>query len=97
MKQESIQIQNVKCSGCETRILSKLKTINGIHNVTYDEIENKFIIDYESPASLDTVNLQLKKMGYPLVKEDNTLHDKVNSYISCALGKIENKTTQAKE
>jgi hypothetical protein len=32
----------------------------------------------------------LKKIGYPSIDENSTVIDKAKSYISCAVGKIEN-------
>jgi UDP-N-acetylglucosamine 2-epimerase len=51
-------------------------------------IENE-IITVTGNADIDTIKNKLKQMGYP-EKGKNSLKSKAVSYISCAIGRLDN-------
>ena len=84
------QIQNMKCAGCTTRIKERLSSIEGISNVNTDLEDNSITFLYETTAALSNVKTTLKKMGYPLSDEENTIGDISKSYVNCMIGKVKN-------
>lgn len=82
----TIEVENIKCSGCVKSIKSSLLKIEGIENVEVD-IDNE-LVHISGPETTKTVAMQkLETMGYP-EKGHNSLIDKAKSYVSCAIGKI---------
>ena len=86
----TVQIQNLKCNGCASTIKNKLSELDNINEV-YVDVENDAVsFEYDKEDTLETVKKQLHKLGYPLAGEDNTLPTKAKSYVSCAVGRMNN-------
>ncbi len=86
-----IEIENLKCNGCASTIKKGLSSIEGVSNVTVD-VENKTVeLETISESTLNDVKQKLSKMGYPEKGTGNTTIQKAKSYVSCAIGKIENE------
>lgn len=81
----TIEVENIKCGGCTTTILTALSKISGVSSVEIDKGSESITIDSETGRSIlvDT----LSGLGYP-EKGENTLLKKAKSYISCAIGRI---------
>ena len=84
------QIQNMKCAGCTTRIEDRLSKIKGITNISPDLEANSISFSYENNEALSNVKKILKKMGYPLSDDENTIGDISKSYFNCMIGKVKN-------
>lgn len=88
--QTSVEIQNLKCGGCDNTITTKLNTLEDVSNVLVD-VENSTVpFNYKTKAVFKAVNKTLAKLGYPMVDEKNTFSRKTKSYISRAMGRIGN-------
>lgn len=87
MNQYSIEVENIKCSGCANSIRKAVSTFEGVESVEVN-IENE-IITVTGNADIDTIKNKLKQMGYP-EKGKNSLKSKAVSYISCAIGRLDN-------
>ena len=86
----TIQIQNLKCHGCASTINNKLSGLDNINDVSVDVDNDTVSFEYDSEKTLEIVKNELYKLGYPLVGEDNKLPTKAKSYVSCAIGRINN-------
>ena len=86
----TVQIQNLKCNGCASTINNKLSGFDNINNVSIDVENSSVSFEYDSEDTLETIKKELHKLGYPLVGEDNKLQTKAKSYVSCAIGKMNN-------
>ena len=86
----SVEIQNLKCNGCASTINNKLSTIENINTISVDVENSSVSFEYDTEDTLETVKKELHKLGYPLVGEDNKLQTKAKSYVSCAIGKMNN-------
>ena len=89
----SIEVDNIKCSGCATTVKKELLK-------DFDQVE----VDLEKMPRVVTVELEestipqlrekLKMMGYPATDENleglQNATAKAKSFISCATGKFEN-------
>ncbi len=84
----TIKIQNLKCGGCANTITSKLNDVDGISNTTVDVEQEAVSFDFENESNLETVTLTLKKLGYPVIGDENSFGLKAKSYVSCAIGKV---------
>ncbi len=84
----TLQLQNLKCGGCETTIFDKLSEITSIKNITIHQENNTVNFEYNSPNDIEIVKTKLLKLGYPAVGEKNSLRDKAKSYVSCAIGRL---------
>jgi len=84
------KIHNLKCEGCTNRIKAKLSSMPGIRDVYLnfeDETVSFGFNRYDLPERVKTM---LRKLGYPLQDEMNTLTNKALSYVSCMIGRTNN-------
>ena len=86
----TVEIQNLKCHGCASTITNKLSELKSIENVSVDVENDTVTFDYNSDETLEIAKTKLHKLGYPLVGEDNKLGTKAKSYVSCAIGRMNN-------
>ncbi|MEP7197906.1 MAG: heavy metal-associated domain-containing protein [Saprospiraceae bacterium] len=85
-----INIQNLKCGGCAARITKNLSAIQGIREVFVNTDTDSVSFQTENESILPQVELSLTKMGYPKVEDANSLLLKAKSFVSCAIGRIDN-------
>ena len=88
MKKQLV-IQNLKCGGCAHTIKTELNKIDGVSGVSIDE--------NTSTVSFNTINDDISKvinrldsLGYPIEANSNGVLKKAKSYVSCAIGRINN-------
>ncbi|GGG51276.1 heavy-metal-associated domain-containing protein [Bizionia arctica] len=84
----SIIVQNLKCGGCANTITNKLSKIKNISDLEIDIEGSKISFNYLHDDDISLVKETLKKIGYPLDLDQNTIVSKAKSYISCATGKL---------
>lgn len=85
-------VENIKCQGCATRIHTTLSNLPGVESVEIN-IEHGSIFIQSQDDVRTTVLGQLKCLGYPQrgsVEGITAVQSKINAYISCALGSIQN-------
>ncbi len=90
MKTEIITIANLKCSGCESTIKSKLGEIKGITSVEVNNETDTVTILHDGNVERSAITEKLHSLGYPEATEENGLLLKLKSYASCAVGRIKN-------
>ena len=83
----SLQIQNLKCGGCEATIIEKLAKLNTIKGITVNHENETVNFEHNSAQDIEEVKNQLSKLGYPVLNDKNNLIHKAKSYVSCAIGK----------
>ncbi len=81
-------LQNLKCTGCASTITSKLTDFDFVHSVMVDVEASTVEVIYELEINLPILQEALRKLGYPVVGEANSLTTKAKSYVSCAIGKM---------
>ncbi len=85
-----IEVENVKCGGCERSILKGLSTISGISDVTVDR-EHQTVRFSGSEALRAIVAEKLLSMGYPGKGSVHGLDAglaNAKSFVSCAIGRV---------
>lgn len=83
-----LALQNVKCSGCASTIMSKLTELGFVSAVAVDAEHGTVDVTYEQEANLPEIIETLRKLGYPQTEDRNPLTTKAKSFVSCAIGKI---------
>lgn len=86
----TIQIQDLKCSGCANTILTQLSKLNGITKVTVNNDSDQVSFIHNSDKDFDVAKKKLSDLGYPMIGEANTLPKKAKSFVSCAVGRMSN-------
>lgn len=86
----TIQIQNLKCSGCANTILTQLSKLNGITKVTVNNDSDQVSFIHNSDKDFDVAKKKLSDLGYPMIGEANTLPKKAKSFVSCAVRRMSN-------
>jgi copper chaperone len=95
----AIAVENIKCGGCANSIRSKLLEQELAQAVEVD-IERGEVRIEGNPEWRDQATLALARMGYPEVGSVEGMKAaaaKAKSYVSCAIGRIDNATTAPKE
>ena len=88
MKTERIEIDNLKCHGCDNTIKKEIRRFPEVTNVTVSNEEHLVVIDYDSEDDLKEKFLKrLDRLGYP-EKGNKNLGNQIKSYVSCAIGRI---------
>ncbi len=85
-----IEIENLKCGGCEVSILKGLKSIEGVRKVSVNRASDT--VEVEAPATLRSkIAEQLRHMGYPEKGSISGISAglaNAKSYVSCAIGRV---------
>lgn len=87
----TVEIQNLKCQGCESIIAKKLHTLSGIRDISVNTNTCTVSFSYETNDGLETVQKELSRLGYPLYSDKNRMETKVKSYVNCAIGRMQKK------
>lgn len=88
MTQEII-IENLKCGGCANTIKKGVLSIDDVESVEVN-LETSQVKYTTSEDVLNEVKEKLSKIGYPVAGEKNTVVHKAQSFVSCAVGRIDN-------
>ncbi|NJB72191.1 copper chaperone CopZ [Saonia flava] len=84
----TVEIQNLKCSGCENTIVRRLNTLEGIRNILVNMEDSTLSFEYDTLLNLEELKRNLRKIGYPITGDANNLTTKTKSYIACAVGSM---------
>lgn len=84
----TLEIQNLKCGGCEKTIIDNLSKIEGIDKVTVTHENASVTVEYSNENSIQKAIDKLSKLGYPISGDENNISKKASSYVSCMIGKI---------
>lgn len=82
----TLKVNNIKCQGCGTSIISKLSKIEGISEVEVDPNTREVIFESINDNLIDEVKQSLEKMGY--TEGDPSTIQTAKSYVSCMIGKM---------
>lgn len=91
----TIAVENIKCGGCANSIRSKLLDKALAQSVEVDIEQGQVHIE-GNPEWRDQVAIALAKMGYPEVGSVEGMKAaaaKAKSFVSCAIGRMDNATT----
>ncbi len=86
----TLEIQNLKCGGCANTIVKRLSALASVDNVSVDNDHNMVLFDYEVDDAKTSAISLLSNLGYPVIGESNSFGKKAKSYVSCAIGRMNN-------
>jgi copper chaperone len=67
MEKSTLKIPNISCGHCVNAIKNELSEMDGIKSIE-ENIENKTItIEWNTPATLESIKNRLKEINYPAV------------------------------
>jgi len=84
----TIQVQNLKCHGCANTITKAIEKIEGVSDLSVDVEKSTVIFSSDNAEIIATVKAKLSRLGYPEMDADNSNFQKAKSYVSCAIGRI---------
>lgn len=88
-------VDNLKCSGCAGTITKQLKLLPEVSSVKVDIETNLVAVEYADSFLLANIKDKLAALGYPekdTVKGFQKISANAKSYISCAIGTINNES-----
>ena len=83
-----VQVENLKCGGCANTIKKGLISIDGIETVDIAIDTSEIAIHTDDEGIITSAIKKLSSMGYPQVGDPNSMLKKAKSYVSCAVGKM---------
>lgn len=91
------KVENIRCGGCANTITKKLKQTNGVTDVHVNVEEKQVIVTTNTGNNTNirqALGELLAKLGYPELGTigSDRLITKAVSVVSCAIGKVSNKT-----
>lgn len=85
MLTKEFEILNVKCSGCENQIKTKVTGMPGVLSISIGS--SLAVLEYDKEDTFKGVIELLAQMGYPINNEGNSVFKKAKSYVSCMIGR----------
>jgi copper chaperone CopZ len=94
---KTFQVLNVKCSGCAKTLTSKLKDKFGNIDVNLQKEPREITLNIKDDE-VGELRLLLRDLGYPFADDKlsnfQTVSTTAKSFVSCAIGKIDNMKTK---
>ncbi|MBD3789590.1 MAG: heavy-metal-associated domain-containing protein [Campylobacterales bacterium] len=92
MKQ-TFEIRNVKCGGCAATLKKELAKEFGEIEVNLEVEPRQITLEIED-EKIESLKFKLRSLGYPLTSDTLTTFQNIGttakSFVSCAIGKMEN-------
>ena len=87
---EKILVAKVKCSDCATTIKTEMLILSGASAVDID-LQQAAITSTHDNEHRDVIIKRLHALGYPEATEENGLLLQLKSYVSCMVGRVNNR------
>lgn len=84
-----LEIQNLKCGGCESTIRKKLNMLPFVNDLDINLEDSTISFKSIPPEETERVIQRLSELGYPVSDEANSLGKKAKSFVSCVIGRIQ--------
>jgi len=65
MEKQTLTIPNISCGHCVMSIKNELGELEGVQSVAGDPENKSITIEWEAPATLETIKNTLKEINYP--------------------------------
>ncbi len=91
--QHQITVENIKCGGCARTVENTLKDIDGVGDIQVTVETGLVAVETTDSISRETLVEALRHKGYPeagSVEGLESVGAKAVSYVSCAIGRIDN-------
>jgi len=94
---QNFKVENVKCGGCASTLMTKLKDHFGEIEVNLEVHPREISLEIED-EKFEDLKMALRELGYPLSNDELGLvkiaSTKAKSFVSCAIGKVDIATTK---
>lgn len=87
---QEFTVQNLKCGGCANTIKGKLMQLDFVNDVEVVVEQSLVHVNLKSEDKQHLIEETLKHLGYPIAGAKNELTTKAKSFVSCAIGRINN-------
>lgn len=64
-----IKVQNMKCEGCEARVVRVLEELEGVHHVEANYKEGKVTIQSDVELDRNQLKERLEELDFPVVED----------------------------
>lgn len=81
----TLDIQNLKCGGCENTIVKKLNNLPFVNNLDIEVDNSTVSFDALPPEETERVVLKLSELGYPVLDEKKSLGKMRNHILAVPL------------
>jgi copper chaperone len=61
-------VPSINCNHCVHTIQSELSEMDGVKKVSADAATKKVVVDYDAPATPDSIETLLAEINYPIKK-----------------------------
>lgn len=61
-------VPKINCNHCVHTIKSELIELDGVKNVSADAVTKEVVVDYDSPATPESIESLLAEINYPVKK-----------------------------
>lgn len=65
MEKTRFSIPNISCGHCVMTIKRELLEVPGVKKVEGDEENKEIVVEWESPATIESIKATLKEINYP--------------------------------
>jgi copper chaperone CopZ len=65
METKKITVPNISCGHCVMTIKNELSELQGVSKVEGDPNTKEITVDWDTPATLETIKSHLKEINYP--------------------------------
>ena len=65
MEKQTFSIPNISCGHCVMSIKNELSEMEGVTTVDGNPESKKMLVEWDSPASLETIKAKLEEINYP--------------------------------
>lgn len=93
--QKSFKVLNIKCSGCANTVKESLRSEFGEVDVDLEQEPRVVTLEIKDEEAEQHFRKKMKSLGYPMEDEEMGAFTKgslkAKSFVSCAIGKINEK------
>ena len=86
----TLELENIKCSGCANMVTKTIGEITGVKSVHVDPAAGTVEAVIHDGVSRDLIAEKLAHLGYPEEGKGNIFHS-AKSYVSCMIGRTGDK------
>jgi copper chaperone len=65
MQSKNVTVPNISCGHCTHTIQMELSEIPGVQKVSADLDSRQVLVEWDDPATWETIELTLKEINYP--------------------------------
>ncbi|MFP4087632.1 MAG: heavy-metal-associated domain-containing protein [Desulfobacteraceae bacterium] len=65
MEKATLSVPNISCGHCVTAIQKALQETEGVQKVEGDPDTKEIQVEFDAPATVDTIKAALKEINYP--------------------------------